>query len=164
MAVGVCKHRWQYHGQVAVVLATILTLLIGCGRGETSPQRVPTENAEWDIVVLGRIDMCGGCRRGSPQLVYVKVLVGDPPAAELRGTLAIVGIPTSVLPSGAFRCMQARKTKSCFSRESKTRICTWCSRAASDAREPGAVRPPMTHAAIPCGRPNHCFPISRRAR
>jgi hypothetical protein len=102
----------------------IAVLLASCGRGDMSPQTartaptssptdVTTQNpkpaGEWDVVVLGRIDMCGVCQRGSPNVRYTSVLAGDTPGGKTEGTLAVAGTATPLWPAGGVPIYESRQ-------------------------------------------------------
>ncbi len=73
----------------------------------TPPQEEPTSSSrqgatvgEWDVVVLGRVDFCEVCQRGSPNVSYTKVLAGKLPNGQTEGTLAVAGVAAHLLPEG----------------------------------------------------------------
>jgi hypothetical protein len=99
-----------------VVAAMMALLLAGCmGSGgpeattESSPPAVLPSTA-WQVAVLGRIDICGVCQRGTSSVTFTRVLAGKlPPADRAAGTITVAGMATHLLPDGGVPMYQSQQ-------------------------------------------------------
>jgi hypothetical protein len=122
-----------------VVVGIVAILLAGCegtGHGQVPPhgtkitpsssmsteaaKRSPESttaalpNIEWDVAVLGRIDMCGVCQRGSSSVGFTKVLAGKFPTGQTEGTIAVAGMASHLLPEGGVTMYQSKDEEIVF--------------------------------------------------
>lgn len=69
---------------------------------------------EWEVAVLGRIDICGVCQRGSFSMDFTKVLAGKSPTGQAEGTIAIAGMAKHLLPDEGVPMYQSREKEIVF--------------------------------------------------
>src|SRR5207244_4099656 len=87
----------------------------------SNPQEEPTSRSrrketagKWDVVVLGRIDTCYVCQRGSPHVSYTRVLAGKVPAGQAEGMLAVAGVAAHLLPEGGVPMYESQQEEIVF--------------------------------------------------
>jgi len=81
---------------------------------QTSSSRRVGKVEKWDVVVVGRIDACYLCQRGSPHVDYTRVLAGKLPNGHRKGTLTLAGIAPHVLPEGEVPLYQSQQDEIVF--------------------------------------------------
>lgn len=74
---------------------------------------------KWDLVVLGRLNACYVCQRGSPQVKYTRVLAGKIPSGEPKGTLTIAEVDAHVFPEGGVPMYESQEDEIVFLKKSK---------------------------------------------
>jgi hypothetical protein len=111
----IITYSWVAAGAVATIL--IMTILLnGRDLGEilqsqatkvapsllVSTSRLGQARTveKWDLVVLGRIDACFVCQRGSPHVSYTRVLAGKVPNGQTPGELSVAQIAPRLFSEG----------------------------------------------------------------
>jgi hypothetical protein len=87
-----------------------------------SPSEKDANSADavkWDLVVLGRLNACYVCQRGSPHVNYTRVLAGKVPSGEPKGTLTIAEIDAHIFPEGGVPMYESQKDEIVFLKKSK---------------------------------------------
>lgn len=74
---------------------------------------------KWDLVVLGRLNACYVCQRGSPHVNYTRILAGKIPSGERKGTLAIAKIDAHIFPEGGIPMYESQEDEIVFLKKSK---------------------------------------------
>jgi len=83
--------------------------------GEPTQRPLRVEAAgEWDVVVLGRIDVCFLCQRGSPSVTYTQVLAGKIPNGQTEGMLALAGVAAHLLPEDGVPIYESQQAEIVF--------------------------------------------------
>ncbi len=73
----------------------------------------------WDLVVLGRLNACYVCQRGSPHVNYTRVLAGKIPSVEPKGTLPIAEVEAHIFPEGGVPMYESQEDEIVFLKKSK---------------------------------------------
>lgn len=87
-----------------------------------SPSEKDASSADavkWDLVVLGRLNACYVCQRGSPHVNYTRILAGKIPSGEPKGTLTIAKIDAHVFPEGGVPMYESKEDEIVFLKKSK---------------------------------------------
>jgi hypothetical protein len=74
---------------------------------------------KWELVVLGRLNACYVCQRGSPHVNYTRILAGKLPSGERKGTLAIAKIEAHIFPEGGVPMYESQEDEIVFLKKSK---------------------------------------------
>jgi hypothetical protein len=77
------------------------------------------DEVKWDLVVLGRLNACYVCQRGSPQVNYTRILAGKILSGESKGTLTIAKIDAHVFPEGGVPMYESKEDEIVFLKKSK---------------------------------------------
>lgn len=88
-----------------------------------SPSEKDANSADavkWDLVVLGRLNACYVCQRGSPHVNYIRILAGKIPSGEPKGTLMIAKIDEHIFPKGGVPMYESQEDEIVFLKKSKS--------------------------------------------
>ena len=75
----------------------------------TSRSRQAKTVEKWDLVVLGRIDACYVCQRGSPHVSYTRVLAGKVPNDQTQGVLPVAEVAPHLFSEGGVPIYQSQQ-------------------------------------------------------